>query len=386
MRYFVAPIILSLLLPTSVFAKTKVDIYHAEVPLTQEKNSRSIAWSQGLEQVLIKASGDVNITNNPVIQKAARDGSDYLAKFTYGKLDGQQSLDMQYNPKQIHALLQQAKVSFWPAERENLLVWLVQDDNVNREIGWEQSGLDSVHDLQVSAQQAGLPITLPLGDMDDLTKISATDLWGSFAEPLQQASVRYPVDAVLVLKLTQNGDASEVNWQLYDGVPQQIEQNPQPTLNGTESASSELALSQAIQKVSAYYANKNKPDTQSKTVDDDLLANFSGIKSASAFFDLERRLNSLDSVATVQVRSIQADSVTFEVQLLTTEEAFKQQVTQQKGISSVAAPIQPALAPQAETTADSEQGQPQSETASSPQKTESQAASTEKSLWFGLAP
>lgn len=76
------------------------------------KNSRSIAWSQGLEQVLIKASGDVNITNNPVIQKAARDGSDYLAKFTYGKLDGQQSLDMQYNPKQIHALLQQAKVSF----------------------------------------------------------------------------------------------------------------------------------------------------------------------------------------------------------------------------------------------------------------------------------
>ncbi|WP_105903506.1 DUF2066 domain-containing protein [Vibrio gangliei] len=368
MRYLVVPIIASLIFPFSALAKTKVDIYHAEVVLTQEKNANSVAWSQGLEQVLVKASGDANIANNSVVKKALRDGSDYLAKFKYGTLDGQKSLDMQYNPKQITALLQQANATYWPAERENLLVWLVQDDNVQRQIGWEQSGLTSVEQLQQAAKQAGLPITLPLGDMDDMTKISATDIWGNFPAPLEAASVRYPVDAVLVLKLTQNGKSSELNWQLYDSAPQNIEQNPQPTLTGIEStkdtdaADAGQTIQLAMGKVSQYYAQKNKPSGNAQVAEGALWANFTGIQSAPAFFKLERLLNGLDSVATVQVQSIQADTVTFDVQLLTNEEDFKKQVSQQKGVTQLNAPVDPSVvAKQAAQEHTPEQGSAESD-------------------------
>lgn len=405
MRYLVVPIIAALLLPFSALAKTKVDVYHAEVVLTKEKHARSIAWGKGLEQVLIKASGNAEIAENPVIKKALRDGSDYMAKFKYGSVEGQKSLDMQYNPKQISALLKQANADFWPAERENLLVWLVQDDNQTRQIGWEQSGLASVGSLQMATEQAGLPITLPLGDMDDMTKISATDLWGNFADPLQAASVRYPVEAVLVLKLSQNGDNSEVNWQLYDGAPQTIAQNPQPTITGVEAATSEQAIAQAVQKVSAYYANKNKPSANQQVAEDALWANFSGIHSAKAFFELEKMLNSLDSVATVQVQSIQADTVTFDVQLLSDEDAFKKQVSLQKGLTQVDAPVDPSLAAQqaaqSQTQVDSAQGELSAAEMNAEQQTlsEQQASPEEQApseeapsnqpklddqLWFGV--
>ena len=73
MRYTFVPILcLFSILSFGVSAKTKVDIFHTEVPMTEEKNARSIAWGQGLEQVLIKASGNENIASNGVIKKSVK--------------------------------------------------------------------------------------------------------------------------------------------------------------------------------------------------------------------------------------------------------------------------------------------------------------------------
>ncbi|MCF7354338.1 DUF2066 domain-containing protein [Vibrio sp. CK2-1] len=341
MRYLVIPLVASILFPLTTVAKTSVDVYHAEVVLSNEKNARSIAWGEGLEQVLVKASGNANIADNEVVKKAMRDGSDYLAKFKYGTLNGEKSLDMQYSPKQISVLLSKANASVWPKERENVLVWLVQDDNVERQVGWEQSGLDSVSALQTAAQQSGLPITLPVGDMDDLTKISAPDLWGGFPEPLAAASVRYPADSVLVLKVAANGASSEVNWQLYDMAPDSITSSPQSAVTGVESGDVAQAIDKAIDRVSAYYAKKNKP-TGKQVADDALWAHFSGIQSAQPFFNLERSLLDLESVATVQVHSIQGANVTFNIQLLSNKAEFEKQVTGLKGIEQAQAPVDSA--------------------------------------------
>lgn len=392
MRYLVVPLVVSFLFPFSSTAKTTVDVYHAEVALTNQKHARSIAWGQGLEQVLVKASGDAYIGNNEVIKKALRDGSNYLAKFKYGTLNGEKSLDMQYNPKQISSLLSQANASVWPKERENVLVWLVQDDDVERQIGWEQSGLDSVTALQASAEQSGLPITLPLGDMDDLTQISAPDLWGSFPEPLEAASSRYPVDSVLVLKVARNAEGSEVNWQLYDVAPDHITASSKPPLTGVESGDIAQAVDQAIERVSAYYAKKNKPSSN-QVADDAIWANFSGIHSAKSFFTLEKALMALDSVATAQVHSYQGDSVTFQVQLLSNKADFEKQVSAMNGVEKTQAPVDSSkvakeVATDQSAKPDDVQQAGQSQPELSARNTEEMSGQghppTEHQLWFNL--
>lgn len=399
MRYLVVPLVVSFLFPFTSTAKTTVDVYHAEVVLTNQKKARSIAWGQGLEQVLIKASGNANIADNAVVKKALRDGSDYLVKFKYGTLDGEKSLDMQYNPKQIHSLLSQANASVWTKERENILVWLVQDDDIERQIGWEQSGLDSVSALQAAAQQSGLPITLPLGDMDDLTKISAPDLWGSFPEPLEAASVRYPVDSVLVLKVAANGQSSEVNWQLYDMRPESITSSPQSAVTGVETGDVTQAIDTAVEKVSAYYAKKSKP-TSKQVADDALWANFSGIQSAQSFFKLEQSLLALDSVATIQVHTIQGNDVVFQVQLLSNKIDFEKQVTTLKGIERGQAPVdsakvaqqaaaeqltEPGDSLQSNQTTPSQESDLANPTGSEPEeKVSDEQLPAEQQLWFSL--
>ncbi|TVO37602.1 DUF2066 domain-containing protein [Vibrio algivorus] len=398
MRYLVIPLVASILFPLTTVAKTTVDVYHAEVVLSNEKNARSIAWGEGLEQVLVKASGNADIADNEVVKKAMRDGSDYLAKFKYGTLNGQKSLDMQYSPKQIRVLLSQANASVWPKERENVLVWLVQDDNVERQVGWEQSGLDSVAALQTAAQQSGLPITLPLGDMDDLTKISAPDLWGNFPEPLEEASVRYPADSVLVLKVAANGPSSEVNWQLYDMAPDSITSSPQSAITGVETGEVAQAIDKAIAKISAYYAKKNKPSSK-QVADDALWAHFSGIQSAQSFFNLERSLLNLESVATVQVHSIQGMNVTFNIQLLSNKADFEKQVTGLKGIEKTQAPVDSAkVAEQAATeqliqadesqkvnqTATQEMNEVDPDISEPEEETADEVLPVEQQLWFSL--
>lgn len=402
MRYLVIPLVASILFPLTTVAKTTVDVYHAEVVLSNEKNARSIAWGEGLEQVLIKASGNANIADNEVVKKAMRDGSDYLAKFKYGTLNGEKSLDMQYSPKQVSALLSQANASVWPKDRENVLVWLVQDDNVERQVGWEQSGLDSVSALQTAAQQSGLPITLPVGDMDDLTKISAPDLWGGFPDPLAAASVRYPADSVLVLKVADNGQASEVNWQLYDMTPDRITSSPQSAVTGVESGDVAQAIDKAIDRVSAYYAKKNQP-TGKQVADDALWAHFSGIQSAQSFFNLERSLLDLESVATVQVHSIQGANVTFNIQLLSNKAEFEKQVMGLKGIEKTQAPVdsakvaEQAAAEQLAQADDTQQGNQATgqeveqetdaidpESSEQEEKTVDEQLPADQQLWFSL--
>lgn len=336
MRYLVTSFLCLLAFSSAAYAKTKVDIYHVEVPMTDVKNPKTAAWSQGLERVLIRASGDTKVAKNAVVKKALSDPSDYLAQFESGSLDNAPSMVMEFNPVQIQSLLSQAHAVFWPQERKNVLVWVVEDANFERQIGWEQSGLDSIVPLQNAAQAAGLPITLPLGDMDDMTQISAPDLWGGFDEPLAKASKRYPVDGVLLLKVTRVGDGAQVEWVLHDIAPNKMDTQSEPVSGSTEGKLSD-SIEQAIEQVSAYYAKQNKVAVNQAT-DDALLANFSGIHTAQDFFTLERLLKGLASVAAVQVHQMQGDTVIFNIDLLSNINEFKQEAAKNRQLVKLEAP------------------------------------------------
>ncbi len=69
-------------------------------------------------------------------------------------------------------------------------------------------------ELFATADARGLPITLPLWDLVDISAISFAELWGGFDMQIAQASQRYGADAVLVgrVQLTQFG--TRVQWTL----------------------------------------------------------------------------------------------------------------------------------------------------------------------------
>lgn len=305
-------------LPAS--ALTTVNLYKTEVVIDQTQNDADAkARSQGMQNVIVRATGDKDAANNEVIQKALSKYNQYLNQFSYGQTNDVSTITMQFSAPQIRSLITQAQLPFWPENRANLLVWLVEETPYERVISWEHSDSKILKQLKEESLARGLPITVPVGDFDDITGLEISDLWGGFIKPISLASDRYPTDAVLVVKAQGN----DLRWTLYDQNAYNMLQSQKAPMTGRASGSA--AAADMIDQISDYYSQKNSVligSESSQTVQ----ASFDSIKNAEDFFSLEKRLKALSSVASLDILKIQGQEVEFNVHLLATEEDFEQEV------------------------------------------------------------
>jgi len=319
-------------------ALTNVDLYRTEVVLDQAAdNADAKARVEGMKEVIVRASGDRSAASNQVVQKALKQSGQYLTQISYGQLDGAQSLKMGFSAPHIRSLLSQAQLPVWPSARANLLVWLVEESQADRNIVWEHSDSAVLEQMKQEAQKRGLPVTVPVGDFDDITGVSVSDLWGGFATPVGQASQRYPVDAVLVIKAQGNS----LRWTLYDQKPATVGVTRQAPLSGSNNGSD--AASKMVNQISDYYAKKSAVVVASES-SETIKVRFTELNDAVGFFTLENKLKKLSSVASLDIVKIQGSQVTFNIHLLSSQAEFEQEVRRVAPVSQLESVVdQPAI-------------------------------------------
>ncbi|MCB5359385.1 DUF2066 domain-containing protein [Vibrio lentus] len=344
MRY-IALLLIGLLASPS-YALTQVDIFSAEVAINAEnKQPEQVARNTGMEQVLIRATGQTDVASNETIQKAMRKSSQYMSQMSFGESNDQSTLRMRFNGAQIRSLLTQAQLPYWPDTRSNILVWLVEEQNYDKNIVWEHSNSQLAAGLQANAKERGLPLTLPVGDFDDITGIATSDLWGSFVTPISKASQRYPVDAVLVIKAQSSG----LRWTLYDQKPNQLTSAPKSPVSGSVSGNSATTSKKLVDQISNYYASKSAVTVASES-SESILTQFISLNNAQDFFHLESALKRLNSVASLDILKIQNNEVTFRIHLLSTQQEFEQEVESIRQVAKVEESyIEPEVSPEFET-------------------------------------
>ena len=303
-----------------VLALTNVDLYQTEIVLDSGVDDADArARVSGMKEIIVRASGDIDATSNPVIQKALKQNSQYLSQISHGQREGQQTLRMGFSGPHIRSLLSQAQVPVWPAARANVLVWLVEEEQYDRSITWEHSESLVLTQMRTEAVKRGLPLTVPVGDFDDITGVAASDLWGGFTRPLGEASQRYPVDAVLLVR----SDGTSLRWTLYDQKPATIGVTRQAPLSGSNSGNAGAV--KMINQISDYYAKKSSVVVASES-SETVKVRFTTLKNAVDFFNLEKSLKKLSSVASLDILKIQSDQVTFNVHLLSSQAQFEQEL------------------------------------------------------------
>ncbi|MEZ8632001.1 DUF2066 domain-containing protein [Vibrio lentus] len=344
MRY-IALLLMGLLASPS-YALTQVDIFSAEVAINAEnKQPEQVARNTGMEQVLIRATGQTDVASNETIKKAMRKSSQYMSQMSFGESNDQSTLRMRFNGAQIRSLLTQAQLPYWPDTRSNILVWLVEEQNYDKNIVWEHSNSQLAAGLQANAKERGLPLTLPVGDFDDITGIATSDLWGSFVSPISKASQRYPVDAVLVIKAQSSG----LRWTLYDQKPNQLTSAPKSPVSGSVSGNSVTTSKKLVDQISNYYASKSAVTVASES-SESILTQFISLNNAQDFFQLESALKRLNSVASLDILKIQNNEVTFRIHLLSTQQEFEQEVESIRQVAKVEESyIEPEVSPEFET-------------------------------------
>lgn|GEM_PF-1209051 len=205
LRLLVSSLIVAL--ASAATAGQKVDIYRADTLVkSQAENERNAAARATFGEVIVRVSGQRSALSNPAIKAALPKAQNYLFGFSYksssekitvdGKTFPAVGLQLNYEPRAIEQLLRQAQLPIWPANRPQVLVWLVVKDQTGIRVVPDATDL---HALQLQAHQRGLPLAFP---DDGSLSLSGDDLWSLNLEKIKAASQRYKADAILVGRYT----------------------------------------------------------------------------------------------------------------------------------------------------------------------------------------
>ncbi|OOE45722.1 DUF2066 domain-containing protein [Salinivibrio kushneri] len=370
------------------------DLYHASIPLDNgAQTSQQAAKKQGLSAVLTKVSGQRNLSDNPAVKQALQEVDSLITQLGYGEheqgADGatQRTLEVGFDSQQVREILRQAGLPLWGSPRPSVLVWLVDDRGLERQIIWEQSERPVIDELRQAAALRGLPVLIPVGDFDDLMAISSSDLWGGFIQPVEQASERYQPDGIVIAKLTDQG----IRWQLFP------EANQMQTNQTRGQASDASAM---IHSLADYYAQQTGVILDQDEDSASVVIAVGGIESGDDYVALEKTLANLNAVQSVHLRKLNDDTLVFDAQLAASQQALIKELTanrevrlmtmqEQEAYTASKSPIASEAANTAQPAVELEQGDQaveQGESDSTQTLVPEPKPSAEQRLWFVWQP
>ncbi len=248
-------LIFGLLLAFGASAAEVQGLYDATVPVAdQQQAARAQAMRAGLAQVLVRVTGYGGAPQDPVLADMLDDAPHYVQQYRYltappaatgtsaaaapaatATTPPAPQLWMAFDPVGIDQALRARHQPVWGRARPLVLVWLAVDDgNGSRHLVSASDGSDELQALEAEAQLRGLPLRLPLWDLEDQSKVAVADVWGGFQDTLLAASARYSPQAVLIGRLYRDARGmwhagwtlrvgeDSVNWNNDGSTPAQV--------------------------------------------------------------------------------------------------------------------------------------------------------------------
>lgn len=200
------------------------EYFSAQVPVASQSTAdRKTALVQAMANVLVKVSGSLDAPATELGMKAQANAGSYVQQFRY--IQPTQSMREQgitlllkadFDPGKVRQLLKESGQGVWPMNRPQALIWAIED---TPERG-RQIITDPEHPLVKSlvarANERGLPVLLPLWDLDDQILLSEEHLWAQDEEAILAASARYDVNTVLSARYSQTSSQQwYATWQFH---------------------------------------------------------------------------------------------------------------------------------------------------------------------------
>lgn len=284
----------------------------------RDREARQAALGQALATVLIRITGDKMVAGSEATQALLRDPGRFVSQFRFNEIPAEirgeapeLRLWAQFDEVALTRELRQRGLPYWGRDRPEVLVWLAVDDQSDRFLVSDTSLNPLVKEVRAAAQQHGLPVSLPLLDLEDQRAVTFSDLWGGFLGTVQQASERYRPQVVLVGRVERSRGGWSSQWSMLGaGVRQNW------TLHGDSAeASIQAGLSELAGLLATQYAVVASDETSR-------LVSVQGIGKLEEYAKVQRYLASLSPVEQVQVAMVADDAVQFSLRLNTSEQSL----------------------------------------------------------------
>lgn len=306
------------LLSMSVFGLAHAelgDLYSAEVPANGEDASqRNRALSTALAEVMVRVSGSGSVTSRPAAGAIVGQASNLVQQYRYRLEDVDPAVNeagdllppkrflwARFDKISVNRLMRQADIPVWSGQRPRVLLWLGLQTNASRQLHNLDADSKNLKLISQRAQKRGMPLQLPLLDLEDQSKLSAADLWADYETAIREASARYPNDVILTGRLRDQGEGRwGSQWTLLS--QSEIETFGETGLGWR--AALRLGIDGAQDLLAAKYAPASGGDGPEK-----LLVRFTQIDSQKAYGQLMAILARQDSITKSSLDEVQGDTL-----------------------------------------------------------------------------
>ncbi len=217
-------LLLALLLPAAPARSADVVpwLYEVAVPVADQSDAeRSRASGEALLLLLTRLTGLAYVPRTPEVTAALGNAEGYYSEFSFAQEDAAGlKLVVQFDQEPVLALIRAADLPIWRARRERVLVWVVIQEAVGRSLVGAASELPLVGGIMERARDRGLPLTLPLLDLEDQVAVDPAAVWGRLSQVVDPASRRYGADVLLLRQISTSPEGDWLgDWEFWvDGV------------------------------------------------------------------------------------------------------------------------------------------------------------------------
>ena len=253
------------------------DLYRVREPVTsQQPAERTAALQSAFDTLLLRLTGDPEAGQRPSLDALRKDPQQLVGRYVYED----QAIVVNFDPATTERSLRAAGVALWGAERPSVLGWwLTEAVDGSQLLG---DGQQSAALLRAAAQHRGLPLRLPMGDLEEQLATTVELLKAERAPALQQASERYDADALLAVVARETDAGWQADWQFWLG---------EAGTRGQAQGDSQAALADAVMlAVSRFLAPRYLTSASAETITLEILG-----ADVQRFAEIERLLEPLNA-------------------------------------------------------------------------------------------
>lgn len=280
-----------------VAADTVPWLYEVAIAVeTQSQQERQDASSEGLLTVLTRLTGLAHVPRTAEVTAALAAAESYYNEFRFvrGPLDDALALVIQFDRVPVLELIKQADLPIWRSSRAQVVAWVVVSDGTTRSLLGAADQSAVVEAIKRRAKARGIPLSLPLLDLEDQLLVTPAVVWGRLSQVLEPASRRYGARVILLgrAEILATGQWRS-DWQFWidnQVVPWRSEEGElfEQALAAVDGLADELAARSTVMG----------RETR------DLTVSISGVRTAEDYGNLLHYLESLEFVDAVGVSGL----------------------------------------------------------------------------------
>ncbi len=204
-------------------------LYSVSVPSDPAATDRRAAAVQAaMARLLIRVTGSRTAPLDPAAQPLLAAPNEYVLSYGVELQGGSPRVEFRRAP--VESALMALGMRVWGPERPLTLLWVAIDDgaggrallgaNETEEATPTVTAMREAvrEEIMAVAEERGLPIALPLLDLEDLSVVTFADVWGGFEDRILAASARYRADAVLIGRVRPGLSGIAVDWLFVNGI------------------------------------------------------------------------------------------------------------------------------------------------------------------------